>query len=132
MTPYKLKIVTPDKVFFDGETEQIIARTTVGDVGILANHTSYVANLPTGKLKIKIDGKFKDAAVSGGVLKVSKELTTILAVAVEWADEIDVDRAEAAKQRADEVLKSKESGREFDNAQLELKRALNRLSVASK
>ncbi len=132
MTPYKLKIVTPDKLFFDGETEQIIVRTTEGNVGILANHTSYVANLPAGALKIKIDGKFKICALSGGVIKVSKDIVTILAIAVEWEDEIDIERAKIAEEKARTTLKAYQSGKEFDTAQFELKRALNRLNVASR
>ena len=132
MTPYRLKIVAPDKLFFDGETTQIIVRTTEGDVGILANHSSYVANLPAGPLKVKIDGKFKTAAVSGGVLKVSKDLVTILAVSVEWDEDIDVERAKLAGEKARETLKAYQSGKEFENATFELKRALNRLNIASK
>lgn len=132
MTPYKLKIVAPDKLFFDGETEQIIVRTTEGNVGILANHTSYVANLPAGPLKIKIDGKFKTAAISGGVIKVSKDLVTILAVSVEWGEDIDVQRAKRAEEKARETLKANQSGKEFENAKFELKRAVNRLNVAAK
>lgn len=132
MTPYRLKIVAPDKLFFDGETEQIIVRTTEGNVGILANHTSYVANLPAGPLQVKIDGKFKTAALSGGVIKVSKNLVTILAVAVEWSDDIDIERAKRAEEKARETLKAYQSGKEFEKAKFELNRALNRLNVASK
>lgn len=79
MKSFKLKIITPEKVFFDEETEQIIVRTTEGDIGILAGHENYVADLPAGPFRVKIDGKFKVAAISGGALKVSKEAVTILA-----------------------------------------------------
>ena len=82
MKSFKLKIITPEKVFFDEETEQIIVRTTEGDIGILAGHENYVADLPAGPFRVKIDGKFKVAAISGGALKVSKEAVTILAMAV--------------------------------------------------
>lgn len=132
MTPYRLKIVAPDKLFFDGETTQIIVKTTEGDVGILANHTSFVANLPAGPLKVKIDEKFKTAAISGGVIKVSKDLVTILAVSVEWSEDIDVDRAKRAEENARNSLKAYQSGKEFENASFELKRAINRLNIASK
>ena len=133
MEPYKLKIVTPQKVFFDGDAEQIIVRTTEGDVGILANHTSYVANLISGPLRIKQPGgEFRIAAVSSGVIKVSKDLTTILATAVEWKDEIDIERAKKAEEDARSEMKALQSGKEFDRAALKLKRALNRISIASK
>ncbi|HAS79218.1 MAG TPA: F0F1 ATP synthase subunit epsilon, partial [Ruminococcus sp.] len=56
MTPFNLKIITPEKIFFDGKTEQLTVRTTEGDIGILAGHENFVANLPSGAMKIKIDG----------------------------------------------------------------------------
>ena len=86
MTPFKLEIYTPDKLFFDGETENLIVRTTVGDKGILARHGDYVAALPIGKLKVKIDGNFKIAAISEGTIKVSRDKTVILTQSCEWAD----------------------------------------------
>ncbi|MDE6578976.1 MAG: F0F1 ATP synthase subunit epsilon, partial [Ruminiclostridium sp.] len=102
MTPFKLEIYTPDKLFFDGETENLIVRTTVGDKGILARHEDYVAALPIGKLKVKIDGNFRVAAISEGTIKVSCDKTVILTQSCEWADEIDVERAKTAKTKAEE------------------------------
>lgn len=132
MTPFRLKIVAPDKIFFDGETEQIIVRTTEGDVGILANHTKYVANLPVGYLKIKQeDGSFKIAAISSGVISVGDNIVTILVTTIEWADEIDIERAKRAEEVAREIIKNKEISKEIDRANLKLKRALNRINVAS-
>jgi F-type H+-transporting ATPase subunit epsilon len=132
MTPFRLKIVAPDKIFFDGETEQIIVRTTEGDVGILANHAKYVANLPVGYLKIKQeDGSFKMAAISSGAISVGDNLVTILVSTIEWADEIDVERAKRAEEVAREIIKNKESSKEIDRANLKLKRALNRINVAN-
>ena len=99
--PFRLNVITPERVFFDGETTQIVVRTTEGDIGIMANHTSLVANLPAGPLRImQEDGKFRTAAVSAGVLKVGKNKATILATAVEWADEIDLARAKRAEEEA--------------------------------
>ena len=76
MTPFKLQIITPEKTVFDGETEQIIVRTTVGDVGILNGHEPYCAAISIGQMRVMIDGKFRRAATSGGIIKVSKEKTT--------------------------------------------------------
>ena len=132
MKPYKLKIITPEKIFFDGETEQIIVRTTEGDIGVLAGHENYVSDLPAGPFRVKIDGKFKNAAISGGVLKVSKEVTTILAMASEWADEIDLEWAKRSQADAEKKLKETKSDFEHRLAELKLKRALNRISVFSK
>ena len=128
---FRLKVITPEKLFFDDETENVIVRTTVGDVGILAKHIDYVAVLPAGPLRVKMpDNTFRVAAVSSGTLKVSKEGVVILATAVEWADEIDIEHAKRSEEDAREKIKIHKSGVEFDRAQLKLKRALNRLSVS--
>lgn len=128
MTPFKLEIITPDKVFFSGETENVIVRTTVGDKGILARHEPYVAALPIGKLKVKIDGQFRVAAVSEGIIKVDSEKTVILVQSCEWGDEIDLARAEAAKQKAEDAM-SKADEREYLIAEYKLKRAINRIET---
>ena len=129
MTPFKLQIITPEKIFFDGETEQIIARTTVGDVGILNGHEPYCAALGIGQMRIMIDGQFRRAATSGGIIKVSKEKTVILVQSCEWAEDIDVDRAEHAKQVAEERMKAAASDNELRLAEAKLKRALNRIDA---
>lgn len=130
MKSYNLKIITPEKVFFDGETDQIIVRTSEGDLGVLAGHENYVSDLPAGPFRVKIDGQFKTAAISGGVLKVSKEVTTILAMAAEWADEIDLEWAKRSQADAEKRLKETKSEFEQNLAEMKLKRALNRIKVS--
>lgn len=134
MTNFRLKIITPEKMFFDGTAVQLIARTAEGDIGILAGHTSYVANINPSSLKVKVaEGEdFKVAAVAGGFLKVSPDETVVVADAVEWAEDIDVVRAEAAKARAEEIIKKHESDKEFERAEQKLRRAVNRLTVSGK
>ena len=132
MTPFKLQILTPDKLFFDGETDNVIVRTTVGDKGILARHEEYVAALPIGKLKVRINGNFRTAAVSEGTVKVSKDKTVILVQSCEWADEIDLERANAAKQRAEDRMKQlKQEDKEYLIAEYKLKRAINRIETGN-
>ncbi len=131
MTPFKLKIMTPEKTVFDGETEQIIVRTTVGDVGILNGHEPYCAALGIGQLRVMVDGQFRRAATSGGIIKVSKEGTTILVQTCEWSDEIDVDRANAAKAEAERRIKSASDDKHLLLAETKLKRALNRIDTSS-
>ncbi len=133
MASFSLNVITPEKIFFDGETTQIIVRTTEGDIGILANHTSLVADLPSGPLKIRQeDGSWKVAAVSTGLLKVGGNKVSILANAVEWADEIDLEWAKRSEEDARQRLNQKSSQHELDLAELKLQRALNRISVGSK
>lgn len=131
MTPFKLKIMTPEKTVFDGETEQIIVRTTVGDVGILNGHEPYCAALGIGQLRVMVDGQFRRAATSGGIIKVSKEGTTILVQTCEWSDEIDVDRANAAKAEAERRIKAASDDKQLLLAETKLKRALNRIDTSS-
>ena len=130
MTPFKLQIITPEKTVFDGETEQIIVRTTVGDVGILNGHEPYCAAISIGQMRIMIDGTFRRAATSGGIIKVSKEKTTVLVQTCEWSDEIDVERAEAAKSTAEARVKAAKDDKELLLAEAKLKRALNRIDTS--
>ncbi len=131
MTTFHLQIYTPDRLFFDGETENLIVRTTVGDKGILARHEPYVAALPIGKLKIKLNGEFRTAAVSEGVVKVSKDKTVILVQSCEWADEIDVERANAAKTEAEQRMQSlQKEDKDYLVAEYKLKRAINRIEAS--
>ncbi|MBQ4248061.1 MAG: ATP synthase F1 subunit epsilon [Ruminococcus sp.] len=132
MTPFKLKIITPEKTFFNGETTQIIAKTTMGNVGILHGHVPYVANLVSSPMMIEVDGELKEAALSGGFLKVSPQDVVVVTYAIEWAEDIDVARAQRSKQNAEERMKRHESQKEFDRAEKKLKRALNRLTVADR
>ena len=131
MTPFKLQIITPDGVFFDGMTENVIVRTTVGDKGILARHEPYVAAITISKFKVKIDGNFRYGAISSGVIKVGKDKTVILAQSCEWADEIDVARAKNAEERARKLMEDKTlSDNDLRLAEARLRRALVRQSVA--
>ena len=132
MTPFNLQILTPDQLFFDGETDNVIVRTTVGDKGILARHEEYVAALPIGKLRVRIDGNFRIAAVSEGTIKVSRDKTVILVQSCEWADEIDLERANLARQRAEERMKAlQKEDKEYLIAEYKLKRAINRIETGS-
>ena len=76
--------VTPDEVFFKGDTEMIIVRTTKGDRGILKNHRPLVAVLSDGNLRIKQNGKFKEAKISGGFMNVNKDKTVIITEKAIW------------------------------------------------
>ncbi len=131
MSTFHLKIVTPDRLVFDGEVEQVTARTTTGDVGILAGHERYVAALSIGRLAVRQEGKVRFAAVGNGFLKVNKTETTILALSCEWADEIDMERAKRAKERAEAKLQNMQSQHDLDLAEIKLKKALNRIRVGS-
>ena len=132
MTPFKLKIVTPDGLIFDGDAEELIVRTTGGDVAILARHMDYVAPLGMGRAMFIINGQKKYAACIGGMLSVNAGQVTLVPTTFEWAEEIDVARAERAAQKAQSVIGGKAaSDAEVAMAEAKLKRALVRKAVAT-
>ena len=130
MSEFHLSIVTPERMFFDGEAERVVVRTISGDVGILKGHAKYISALGTGALKIKFSDGEKIAALSGGFIKADRDKTLILATTCEWKDEIDVERAKRAEEKAREMLKHAQSNAEHDLAELKLKRAVNRINIA--
>ena len=132
MTPFDLKIVTPDGLEYDGQAEELVVRTTTGDIGILAGHTDCVAPLGMGRATIVVDGQKRYAACIGGMLSVVGGKVTLVPTTFEWAEEIDADRVEASYQRAQKTLSSKDaSSTDLKLAQARLHRALVRRSVAS-
>ena len=131
MRSFPLKIVTPDGLQFDGEAEELIVRTTSGDMGILAGHISCVAPLGMGRATVITDGKRRYAACIGGMVSVVDGKVTLVPTTFEWAEKINTDRAAASEQRAKAVLAKKDStDTEVRLAEARLKRALVRKSVA--
>ena len=132
MTPFPLKIVTPDGLLFDGEAEEILVRTTSGDAAILAGHINYVAPLGMGRAVVVSGGNRRTAACIGGMLSVVDGAVTLVPTTFEWAEKIDKERAEAAYQKAEKVLHDENaSDTELRLAEAKLHRALVRKSVAS-
>ena len=130
----KLSILTPEKTFYVGEVKEISTRTVDGGLGILANHSDMVAFLQPAETKfIQSDGTEKKAFTSTGVLNVGASEVTFMCDASEWPQEIDVNRAEEAKGRAEKRLK-KAKGDKIDvkRAELALSRALERIKIRSK
>ena len=132
MTPFHLKIVTPDGLIFDGQAEELIVRTSGGDVAILARHINYVAPLGMGQAIVVANGQRRTAACIGGMLSVVDGEVTLVPTTFEWSDKIDLARAEAAYQKAEALLQNKDaSATDLRLAEAKLHRALVRKSVAS-
>lgn len=132
MKAFPLKIVTPDGLKYDGQVEEVVVRTTSGDMGIQAGHTSCVAPLGMGQSMIIADGQKRYAACIGGMVSVVNGRVNIVATTFEWADEIDVSRAEASEKRAQSVLSDKGAAyTDIRMAEARLKRALIRKNVAA-
>ena len=131
MNSFSLKIVTPDGLQFDGMAEELIVRTTNGDLGILAGHIDCVAPLGMGMATILVDGQKRYAACIGGMVSVLKGEVKLVPTTIEWSDKIDLARANAAAERAQAVLKDKSaSSADVRLAKARLRRALIRQSVA--
>lgn len=133
MRPFSLKIVTPDGLRFEGCAEEVIVRTTSGDMGILAGHINAVAPLGMGMATFVIDGTKRYGACIGGMVSVVDNAVCIIATSFEWADQIDENRARKAEEGAKSVLADKSaSSDEIKLAEARLRRALIRQSVAGK
>ena len=131
MANYHLQIVTPDKMVFDGEAERLVVRTVTGDVCILAHHIDYAAPLGIGEARVTdAEGNTRIAACSGGMLSVSGDDTRLLATTFEWVEEIDLARAERARDEAEKRLeKMDRKEQEYAAVEAKLKRALIRIQV---
>ena len=131
MKPFELKIVTPDGVRYDGQAEELVVRTTSGDLGILGGHINCVAPLGMGQAMMVADGKKRYAACIGGMISVMDNTVSVVATTFEWADQIDTDRAHASEDRARSVLSNKNApSTDVRLAEARLKRALIRQNVA--
>jgi len=126
---FKLQIITPERKFYEGEASMVELTTTEGDIGVYRNHIPMTAIVAPGILKIHEEGGVKNAALMSGFIEILPEKIVVMAEVVEWPDEIDTNRAEEAKVRAERRLKE-QSGK-IDNARAEaaLRRALIRLSL---
>lgn len=129
---FYLEIVTPERNFFEDQVEMVILKTTSGEIGILKNHMPMVASVAIGPLRIKQNGSWKEALLTEGFIRVSPEKTIIMTDTAEWPDEVDINRAKAAKARAEERLQSKLSQIEYMRSQAALARAIERLKISKK
>ena len=131
MRKFHLEIVTPDGVLFDGDAEGILVRTDSGDVEIMAGHLDYFATVKTGRAKLTLDGKEREASASGGFISVQKSNVKLVATTFEFKENIDVERAKEAKANAEKLLSSSTDEKIIKIAKAKLARALSRISVAT-
>ena len=129
MSTFRLQIVTPDGSLFDGEAEALLLRTTEGYVSIRKGHADYLACLGIGMVTVTRDGVPRYAACGGGFLSVEKGEVRLVATTFEYAEDIDAERAEQAKKRAEERLAEAKEEKDILLAKAKLSRALNRLAV---
>lgn len=131
MTSFPLKIVTPDGLIYDGQAEELVVRTTTGDMGVLAGHVNCVAPLGMGRATVVTNGERRYAACIGGILSVISGEVRLVPTTFEWSEQIDLARAENSADKAKKVLEGRDySELELRLAEARLKRALVRKGVA--
>lgn len=133
MATIKLDIVTAEELVFTGEVDEVVAPGTEGQLGILPQHAPLMTMLAPGELLVKKADGDMYLAVSGGFLEVRPDHIIVLTDAAERADEINVERAEAARCKAEDDMKSCKAGTdEALAAEAALKRAMVRLKTAQR
>lgn len=126
---FELKIITPERMFFEGQVDMVEFNTTEGEIGIYKNHVPTTVIVKPGVLTITMGAEQKVAALHSGFAEILQDKVTILAELIEWPDEIDVERAKSAEERARRRLDSKEAGMDIDRAQIALLKSITRIST---
>ena len=128
-----LKIITPEKVAFEGEVDELIAPTVQGEIAILPHHIDLLTQLSEGELVIKLKGKEQHLAITGGFLQIESDTLTLLSDYAVRSEEINAQKALEAQRRAEEILKKKSdqvNQRDLILAQSQMRRAILELKVA--
>lgn len=131
MALFHLRLLSPEKNFFDGEVTEVIFSTHEGRMGVMAGHSPTMASVVEGTLEILVDGEWKIAAVSEGFATIAYETAEFYLDTAEWAEEIDVLRASEALRRAEHRIQSNISRMEQIRTQAAMSRALARLKAAN-
>ena len=127
----KLLVNTPDRVFYHDDATFVELSTSEGDIGVYPDHIPLTAVVVPSVLTIHQGNEIKKAAIHGGIVEILKDKITILAEVAEWSDEIDVERANEARLRAEKRLASKDADLDMVRAEAALKRSLARINAAN-
>ena len=126
---FRLEIITPDRVFYEGDASMVEFNTIEGEIGVLKKHVPTTVIISPGILTITEAEGTKEAALHAGFAEILQDEVVILAEIIEWPVEIDAERAKRAKERAEERLRTKTPETDILRAQTALQRALARISV---
>ena len=126
---FKLNIISPEKKFLEGDCEFLEFVSTEGELGIYAKHIPLTTILEPCVMRIHNDGEIKKAAILGGFVEILQERVTVLAEDAQWPDEIDANRAEEARIRAERRIKEGGEGVNIDRAEAALRRSLARIEA---
>lgn len=132
MTAYFAEIMTPERLFFRGDVESLRINSVDGEIGVLKGHAPMVACIDVGELYLRLpDGTEKFASHSAGFMEVRPDRVLLFVQACEWPEEIDIRRAERARERSLERLRQKQSMYEHKQTQISLARAMTRLRIVT-
>lgn len=126
---FLLRIITPDRIFYENQVKMVEFNTTEGEIGVLPGHIPLTVIIKPGILNITEGEGDKEAALHAGFAEILPEQVTILAEIIEWPEEIDGQRAEAARERAEERLRSRTPETDIARAETALQRAMARINV---
>ena len=126
---FTLKIITPDRMFYEGEVSMVEFNTTEGEIGIYKKHVPTTVIISPGILTITEENETKEAALHAGFAEILQDEVVIMAEIVEWPEEIDEERAKRAKERAEERLRTKTPETDILRAETALQRAMARIHL---
>ena len=126
---FKLRIITPDRDFYEGEVSMVEFNTTEGEIGVLKGHIPLTVVVAPGIITLHEAEETKEAALHAGFAEILPDSVVVMAEIIEWPSEIDVERAEGAKERAEERLRDKGPDIDVLRAEIALQKALTRISV---
>lgn len=129
---FHLKVISPERIFYEGDAEMVELETTEGEIGVYAEHVPTTAVIVPGILYItEEEENVREAAVHDGFIEILQDRITILAQSCEWPEEIDVKRAQEAKIRAERRINSGSSDVNLVRAEKALRKSLIRLQIAT-
>ncbi len=131
MPTFFLEVLTPERKFYSAEAEEVIFRTVDGEMGVLAKHAPTVVAVDVGPIKIKAEGKWIEALVTEGFAEIMPDKVVVLTDTAEYPEEIDFNRAKAAKERAEERLQKQLSQIEYVRSKTALARAMARMKMTN-
>lgn len=132
MATFKIKVVTYEEKVLEQEAEFVLVRTTEGNMGILPNHSPFIAELSTGEMKIRLNGKEENYFVSEGMIEISNNVVTIIATEAMPADQLDIERAKREVEELKAKLAKMQEDKDILLTQKNLQKALMKVQVAEK
>lgn len=127
---FQLQIISPNRIFYDGDVSMVEMNTGEGEIGVYAKHLPVTTTLEPGIVKIHEENGIREAAVHAGFVVILQDKVTLMAEVAEWPEEIDVNRAEEARIRAERRLSAKDANLDVARAELALRRSLTRIELS--